>query len=291
MARFEIGAVVQLTGLSGHVIRAWERRHGAVKPDRGRAGKRRYSAADVERLKLLHDGVEAGHRIGAIANLSDEEIRALLPKPVRPHAPGAVDDMLSAIRQLDGPELEHLLTREALALGPLEFCRLAVSQLLDRIGDGWAQAELCVAEEHMATAAIKGVLTSLLRFGSDRVGGEVMVFATLPRERHELGALMAAICAQNAGARTLYLGPDLPIAEIVTAARRSTAKVVALSAAMPATEEETNHLSELINELPRGVGIWIGGRGWSNMEAPSGVRSIGTLEALRQSVFRQPMKA
>ncbi len=45
------------------------------------------------------------------------------------------------------------------------------------------------------------------------------VFSTLPRERHERGTLMAAVCAQNAGARVLYLGPDLPISEIVTAGR------------------------------------------------------------------------
>jgi hypothetical protein len=60
---------------------------------------------------------------------------------------------------------------------------------------------------------------------------------------------------------------------------------------MPATEARTKHLSKLENELPLGVGTWIGGRGWPYVEPPSGVRFVGTLEALRQSVFRQPMKA
>lgn len=62
----------------------------------------------------------------------------------------------------------------------------------------------------MATASIKSTLMSLLRFGSDRVRNNIMVFPTFPGERHEIGTLMAAVCAQNTGARVLYLGPDLP---------------------------------------------------------------------------------
>ena len=88
-----------------------------------------------------------------------------------------------------------------------------------------------------------------------------MVFTTLAEDRHELGALMAAVCAHNAGARVLYLGPDLPVSEIVTAVQRSNAKVVGISAGMPATETQATNLSNLRNELPGGVAIWIGGQG------------------------------
>ncbi len=49
-----------------------ERRYGVVNPDRERAGNRRYSEADIERLRLLRDGIETGHRIGVMADFSDE---------------------------------------------------------------------------------------------------------------------------------------------------------------------------------------------------------------------------
>ena len=288
---FGIGAVVRLTGLSDHVIRAWERRHGVVKPGRDQAGTRRYTGADIERLNLLRNAVEAGHRIGAAASLSDKQIRAILPRPPRHESPAAVDEMLNAVRRFDRPQLEHVLAREALALGPLGLCLLAISPLLDRIGDGWACGEVCMAEEHMATAQIKSTLMSLLRFGCDRVGGDMMVFATLSGDRHEIGALMAAVCAQDAGARALYLGPDLPISEIVMAARRSAAKVVGISGAMPATKKHKADLSKLKSELPRGVGLWIGGRGWSKVQAPSGVRIVDTLEELRRQILRRSVRA
>ncbi len=73
--------------------------------------------------------------------------------------------MLNAIRHLNGPGLEQVLAREALALGPLDFCRLAVGELLDRISEDWARVALCLANEHMATAATKSTLMTLLRFG------------------------------------------------------------------------------------------------------------------------------
>ena len=45
--------VVLRTGLSPDLLRSWEKRYGAVQPDRSPGGQRMYSAADVERLSLL----------------------------------------------------------------------------------------------------------------------------------------------------------------------------------------------------------------------------------------------
>jgi hypothetical protein len=50
---YPLGSVVRLTGLGEHTIRAWERRYAAVIPERTPGGTRRYSAADVARLRLL----------------------------------------------------------------------------------------------------------------------------------------------------------------------------------------------------------------------------------------------
>ena len=41
-----------------------------------------------------------------------------------------------------------------------------------------------------------------------------------PGARHELGALAFAVAARRAGLPTLYLGPDLPVADWVAPARR-----------------------------------------------------------------------
>ena len=64
--------VSRITGLSPHTIRAWERRYTALSPDRTDTNRRLYSEEDVEKLLLLARGIQHGHSIGRIANLSLE---------------------------------------------------------------------------------------------------------------------------------------------------------------------------------------------------------------------------
>jgi DNA-binding transcriptional MerR regulator len=75
---YGIGTVARLTGLTDHTIRVWERRYGAVDPVRSDAGRRRYTAAHVERLGLLKRLVDLGESIGTIAGLDDETLRERL---------------------------------------------------------------------------------------------------------------------------------------------------------------------------------------------------------------------
>lgn len=75
---YGIGTVARLTGLTTHTIRAWEKRHDAVTAKRDKAGRRRYSPADVERLTKLKQLVDLGERIGGLAQRSAEELDARL---------------------------------------------------------------------------------------------------------------------------------------------------------------------------------------------------------------------
>ena len=73
---YPIRAVSKLTGLTVDTLRAWERRYEAIKPSRAGRG-RVYSEADIRRLNLLRQAVEAGHAIGQVASLSDQRLAQL----------------------------------------------------------------------------------------------------------------------------------------------------------------------------------------------------------------------
>src|SRR5215208_6750074 len=75
--RHPIGVVARRTGLKPDLIRAWERRYGAVEPGRSDTRRRFYSDADIERLQLLRRVVRTGHGIGQVAGLSNQELLAL----------------------------------------------------------------------------------------------------------------------------------------------------------------------------------------------------------------------
>jgi len=82
---YRIGAVSRLTGISTDTLRMWERRYGVVEPHRAEKGNRLYTRDDISRLALIKRLVDAGHAIGTIANLSQEQLQERLG----PYAEGA----------------------------------------------------------------------------------------------------------------------------------------------------------------------------------------------------------
>lgn len=55
---YSIGEVAALLGVSTHTIRAWERRHGIVRPARTRTRQRRYRTEDVELLRDVKRAID-----------------------------------------------------------------------------------------------------------------------------------------------------------------------------------------------------------------------------------------
>ena len=64
-----IGVVARRTGLKPDVIRAWERRYGAIQPNRTATNRRRYTDDQVARLLLLRQAILGGRQIGQICQL------------------------------------------------------------------------------------------------------------------------------------------------------------------------------------------------------------------------------
>ena len=74
---YPVQVVVRQTGLTAHVLRAWEKRYGAIRPTRSESGRRVYSDLDIRRLKLLSRVTKQGHPIGSVATLPDEVLETL----------------------------------------------------------------------------------------------------------------------------------------------------------------------------------------------------------------------
>jgi MerR family transcriptional regulator, light-induced transcriptional regulator len=279
-----LGAVVRLTGLSEHTLRAWERRHRAVVPLRTPRGTRRYREADVRRLRLLRDAVEAGHRIGDLASLPDEELVSLSPRALQEepsHGP-ALETTLRALADLDVEAAHREVAGQLAALGPRRFVDEFATPLLHAVGDAWERDALCIASEHLASAMVRSALDASLRALPEPARGPRVVFATLPGERHELGLLVAALVARSAGARPVYLGIDLPIDEIALAVARSGAHVVALSCVQIEPSHALREIASLREGLPSDVDVWIGGP--ARFEPPLGTSAFADLPAFEDRI-------
>src|SRR4026208_2528248 len=62
------------TGLTPHVLRAWERRYQVVHPIRTEGGQRLYSDLDVQRLKLIRSLAQRGHSLAQLGPASLEDL-------------------------------------------------------------------------------------------------------------------------------------------------------------------------------------------------------------------------
>lgn len=280
---YSVGAVSKLTGLSPDVLRAWERRYRVVEPLRTDGGTRRYRTSDLERLRLVKAVVDAGYRIGDVAQLSAVELESRTA-PVRDPNRPPLDAVVDALTRLDGPEAERLIGAQLAALGPAGFAQDFALPLITTIGEAWQANRACIASEHLASSLLRSQLGSALRPSSAINGAPVVVFGTPPGERHEIGLLIAALTALSCGASPLYLGIDLPVSELANAVEVSGARALVLSIVILPPDEAAEVLRELRSELPDEVDLWVGGSGTVEIEPVEGVERVDSMQRLERRV-------
>jgi methanogenic corrinoid protein MtbC1 len=263
--------VSRRTGISQLVLRAWERRYDAVVPARTDTGRRKYTDLDLEKLILLARLTGGGHRIGDIAPLTLDELKALVkefpPAVEAPAAPGRppaevselMEEALDAVSNLDSHGLEAVLDRALVDLSKPILRNKLLVPLLEEIGDRWRDGKLRVAHEHMASSIVTAFLTSVNSRYQVAPGAPVVAIATPAGQMHELGALLTASYAYEAGWDVLYLGANLPAEDLADAVRGRGAQGVLLSLVFPhgdtGTSAELRELRRLVGpQLPIIVG-------------------------------------
>ena len=275
IAAHTIRAVSQRTGLTPHVIRIWEKRYSAVQPKRTDTNRRLYSEDDVERLCLLSWLTRNGHSIGAIAQLSLDDLRSMAQTtpeatenpPSAPSEPSGagpsvhLNAAIEAVKRLDSAELESSLQAGLVDLGSRGFLRKLMCPMAHTIGEMWRAGEITAAHEHFATAAIKVFVGQLTKTYLTSIDAPNVIVATPAGQVHELGAVIVASAASHLGWRTTYLGPSLPAAEIAGAAAQNDSKVIALSIVYPVDDPELPaELRQLRKLAPPETQIFVGGR-------------------------------
>lgn len=268
--RHPIRVVAERTGISPTLLRAWERRYDVVEPGRSEGRQRLYSDDQVDHLLLLKQAVDAGRAIGSIADLSTSELNEIIAEDREARAARDRADRIAAasvdlsvardaVRRMDASTLDRELRRLTMKLGAERFLDDALSPLLASIGQEWRDGKLRPAQEHVATAVIRQILGWLLE--RSRVeSGRRAVIGMLSGENHDLGGLLAATSAALAEWEVLFLGEDLPPAEIAAAAEAMPADVVGLSVVSPLSWDGIpGQLEELMELMPPTTRVILGG--------------------------------
>ncbi len=273
-AQYSMRLVTRLTGLSPDTIRAWERRYNAVTPIRSDGNTRRFSSQDVRRLSLLKEATDRGHRIGDIALLSEEKLHALIdiessmaqPRPLEAEendvGKGAFErirrDYFEAVQQFEVRRARDLLARASTVLNPRDFVLDVVLPIMRETGRLWEQQELTVAQEHLISMQVRGLLDTILRLSAPHPGVPRIIVATPQGQIHEFGALAGALWAGMRGFDVLYVGADVPADDLIDAVDRSNSQVLLLSVVLRGTPDEMRELARTIDDHAGRVETWVG---------------------------------
>jgi MerR family transcriptional regulator, light-induced transcriptional regulator len=261
-----IAALTRRTGVSPDTIRKWEQRYGVLHPDRTAGGQRRYSEGDVARVKWLTARISEGYRIGeAAALLGSAGIAAGTAEELRA-------ELVAAAGRSDVPAVTSTV-EQALLIEPVEraFAEVLAPALID-VGERWAAGELTVAQEHLASGAVRAALQRLLADVRGNVRG-LAVLACAPGERHEIGLLMLAVLLRADGWQVAYLGADVPAADAAALARRVGAEALCFSVTM---DETAAALSRELGEVHvlDSTTVLVGGRATERDDAAAAVTEL-----------------
>jgi DNA-binding transcriptional MerR regulator len=245
-----IGELSKRSGVSPELLRAWERRYGLLEPTRSSGGLRLYSAADLDRVRLMRRHLAAGVAAAEAAALAQraDMLEESPPAALRP-------DLAAALDGFDEPRAQAILDR-LLAVATAEtLLSDVVLPYLRELGERWEQGDASVAQEHFASGVLRGRLLGLAR-GWGLGVGPAAILACLPGEQHDIGLIAFGLALRARGWRIVYLGPDAPIDTVEEASRQLRPRLVVLHAV---AAERVAPAAERLRALARGHQVALGG--------------------------------
>jgi len=298
-ARFTIRAASTLTGINQNTLRAWERRHALVRPERTPKGYRLYSDDDIERLRLIQRALQEGVSIGRVRDYLAapgviEQLQRGGPLPQGPLARSSrvvevslasaglngtttirlpaesdagvgaplaafAEQIEQAARCLDRPRLERAFCRAVGLYSLRQAFHQALAPALARVGQRPLADDLDGAPGRLLATFAREKLTAALAGLRPLHQQPRALFACLPGEPHEITLMILSLEVGLEGVSTLYLGGDKPVVAVQQAAEATGSRAVVLSATLPLPQESVLDLRDRLAGLPRRPRLLVGG--------------------------------
>lgn len=265
---FNTKAVARETGVPADTFRAWERRYGTPRPQRTPGGHRLYSERDIAIIRWLRDrtdeGVNISHAVLLLTNTLDTAATSMPPGNDQARAIGQlIGEIVQALINFDSTQADQILS-EAFSIYPFEQVLLDLVQpaMID-IGERWHRGEINVAVEHFATQFVRRKLAGLLSIFEGNAAGATVVVGCAPGELHDLGALLSALFLVRRGWHVIYLGPQVPLFDLLETVQSLKPNMVCLSASTTETALELIPVARGLTEAHPQVHFGYGGRAFN----------------------------
>lgn len=261
-AVLRIGELSRRLGVSDHVLRAWERRYGLLRPMRSPGGFRLYSEDDERRVRRMQVHLSRGLSAAeaARATLGEDQAsaasqdQAVERGDAQFDVPGA---LARAMEEMDEHAAQAVLDRLLADFTVETVLRDVVLPYLHAVGERWERGEAIVAQEHFASNLLRGRLANLAR-GWGNGHGPTALLACPPGEEHDLPLLAFGIVLHRNGWRISYLGANTPLEDLTRTAAELQPDLIVLAAV---TAERFNGMDAHLSRLTRVAPLALAGAG------------------------------
>ncbi|HJZ46939.1 MAG TPA: B12-binding domain-containing protein [Roseiflexaceae bacterium] len=261
---FNTKAVARETGVPADTFRAWERRYGVPRPQRTPGGHRLYSERDIAIIRWLRDrtdeGVNISHAVMLLTNTLDAGSATPASNDEARAVARLIDEIVQSLTNFDTLQADRILS-EAFSIYPFEQVLLELVQpAMIEIGERWHRGEINVAAEHCATQFVRRKLAGMLSMLESSAHRATIVMGCAPGELHDLGALLSALFLVRRGWRVIYLGPQVPLFDLLEMIDSIKPNLVCMSASTMETALELIPVAREVTQAHPQVHFGYGGR-------------------------------
>ena len=274
--KYTIKTVCAQTGIRAVTLRAWERRHEVLLPYRSENRYRLYSERDVAILRWVKNRVDSGMPISSAVNELRSQMRSGASPEAIPAGPATVPYKHTlAPEQFSRQLYQALIAHDEGRAGDVfreiqssfdlsTICQEIITPSLVQIGEDWYRGSIRITTEHFASSFVRGKLLNMFQSYPTRRGAGYILVGCAPTEQHEIGGLMAALILRSQGYRIEYLGPDIPLDDLVDYASYEHPDMIILSATLESSARELVKMQEKLSKLRLSPVFGFGGQAFIN---------------------------
>ncbi len=214
MNAFTIKDLENLSGIKAHTIRIWEQRYNFLKPQRTNTNIRYYSNDELKTVLNIALLNKYGFKISHIDRMQPQEIREKILSlgDARAIQERIINDLVQEMIDLEMERFEKILANYIAAKGIERTVIQIIFPFLEKIGILWQTGHINPAQEHLVTNIIRQKLIVGIETTVSHIKLDKTFLLFLPEgEHHELGLLFMYYLLKSRGARTIYLGANVPL--------------------------------------------------------------------------------
>lgn len=257
--QYSIRDLEVLSGIKAHTIRIWERRYQLFDPDRTESNIRLYTCTELKKLLNISMLIEKGFKISKLSQMTDKSLTDVVTNTfensiqAKDFYISQINAMVVSMLELDEIQFEKTFSGCVLRYGLENTIMQVVYPFLNKVGMMWCINEVSPAQEHFTSNLIKQKLHTAidgLMPATKTTPADTFLLYLSEDEDHEIGLLLAHYLLKKSGYKVIYLGPNVPFADLKEVVRISQPQNMFTLFVVPRSLENTqSYLDKLKKEF------------------------------------------